>query len=424
MPKTLSPALLMQWLGGSVVPPLPEVTPEQQAKADALAKAWGLRHPTRTAIADAFTGAIDMAKGALVGSDVSSPRSQQFGELLAAGVPVLGMLGKLSKTERVGEAVAEAAPKAIRAFHGSPHDFDHFSLSKIGTGEGAQAYGHGLYFAENEGVARGYKEALSGPQQRGYWSQTDPMTVGGKSYQTPHQFAETFGNPESPEYRGALEAAQAWSHHGSPYLGGGDIAELIARDKTSKNPLARAYGIAAEALQTAHRPTGRMYEVNIHADPNDFLDWDAPLSQQQAQKASKALGDVRPVKQANGYYGVTRVGPDGSGKMIQGINESSAEAAMSRWHSTFEGMSGANANTVLSGIAGDKAAVTEGLKAQGIPGIKYYDQGSRTAGQGTRNYVVFDDKLISIVKKYGVVGALGAGLINQTQADALKKSGY
>jgi len=34
-------------------------------------------------------------------------------------------------------------------------------LSKIGTGEGAQAYGHGLYFAENEGVARSYRDALT-----------------------------------------------------------------------------------------------------------------------------------------------------------------------------------------------------------------------------------------------------------------------
>jgi hypothetical protein len=42
----------------------------------------------------------------------------------------------------------------ILAYHGSPYSFDKFDASKIGTGEGAQAYGHGLYFAENEGVAR------------------------------------------------------------------------------------------------------------------------------------------------------------------------------------------------------------------------------------------------------------------------------
>ena len=44
---------------------------------------------------------------------------------------------------------------AIKAYHGSPYDFERFDMSKIGTGEGAQAYGHGLYFAENhEPMAR------------------------------------------------------------------------------------------------------------------------------------------------------------------------------------------------------------------------------------------------------------------------------
>ena len=37
--------------------------------------------------------------------------------------------------------------KGFTAYHGSPHAFDQFDLSKIGTGEGAQAYGHGMYLA-------------------------------------------------------------------------------------------------------------------------------------------------------------------------------------------------------------------------------------------------------------------------------------
>ena len=48
----------------------------------------------------------------------------------------------------------------IRAYHGSPYDFDRFDMSKIGTGEGAQVYGHGLYFAENEGTAQSYKNGI------------------------------------------------------------------------------------------------------------------------------------------------------------------------------------------------------------------------------------------------------------------------
>ena len=73
--------------------------------------------------------------------------------------------------------IADATDKAmafgggglgIRAYHGSPHDFDAFDLSKIGTGEGAQVYGHGLYFAENP--------AVSG-QGGQYWQSVQESTI-------------------------------------------------------------------------------------------------------------------------------------------------------------------------------------------------------------------------------------------------------
>lgn len=47
------------------------------------------------------------------------------------------------------------------AWHGSPHDHNKFDLSKIGTGEGVQAYGYGLYFAENKEVGEHYRDQLS-----------------------------------------------------------------------------------------------------------------------------------------------------------------------------------------------------------------------------------------------------------------------
>ena len=46
------------------------------------------------------------------------------------------------------------------AWHGSPHDFDEFDLGAIGTGEGNQAHGWGLYFAKNREVAQAYKDVL------------------------------------------------------------------------------------------------------------------------------------------------------------------------------------------------------------------------------------------------------------------------
>ena len=60
-----------------------------------------------------------------------------LGKMAGAGLGLAGALGQV-------------------AYHGSPHLFEKFAMSKIGTGEGAQAFGHGLYFAENPRVAKGY----------------------------------------------------------------------------------------------------------------------------------------------------------------------------------------------------------------------------------------------------------------------------
>lgn len=47
------------------------------------------------------------------------------------------------------------------AWHGSPHDFDTFDLGAIGTGEGNQVHGWGLYFAKDKKVSKQYKDVLS-----------------------------------------------------------------------------------------------------------------------------------------------------------------------------------------------------------------------------------------------------------------------
>ena len=54
------------------------------------------------------------------------------------------------------------------AWHGSPHDFVEFLLSAIGTGEGAQAHGWGLYFAQNRRTSEEYKKRLAKITQEYY----------------------------------------------------------------------------------------------------------------------------------------------------------------------------------------------------------------------------------------------------------------
>lgn len=81
----------------------------------------------------------------------------------------LGVIGPERPSISEGSP-AEAAKNAVppmTAYHGSPHSFDAFDTGKIGIGEGAQSYGHGLYFAENPDVARTYQEKLADAETEG-----------------------------------------------------------------------------------------------------------------------------------------------------------------------------------------------------------------------------------------------------------------
>ena len=87
----------------------------------------------------------------------------------------------------------------------------------------------------------------------------------------------------------------------------------------------------------------------------------------------------------------------------------------------------ANPSKYVPAKGSDFRGQESALRDAGIPGIRYLDQGSRTAGEGSRNFVVFDDKLIRIVKKYGWAGAaamLGMSaddLMSQAQAQQPEK---
>lgn len=76
------------------------------------------------------------------------------------------------------------------AWHGSPHTFESFSLDHIGSGEGYQAYGWGLYFSSKREIADWYRDKLSGGSG---W------TVGGMAiadrWEAQKAFAEMIGEP-------------------------------------------------------------------------------------------------------------------------------------------------------------------------------------------------------------------------------------
>ena len=291
------------------------------------------------------------------------------------GMQAIRLFANAKSSAAPGVLASEASKRVenpIRAYHGSPHDFDKFDLSKIGTGEGAQAYGHGLYFAEREGVARSYRDALGG-QKLSDGSKFDDANPA-------HQAAAYIARTSSKD-----EAIKALVD---------DIAMSRRKyDEAHAQRLMRAKGMLERGEPIPTIGNGKMYEVSINADPNDFLDWDKPLSQ-QSEKVRTAMSQlIGAHDQRWSEYGFKAADETGS-SLYREVNEQAAEKAAG----------GPNANVSLSDsvrlINEAERNNMRVFREAGIPGIKYLDQGSRTAGEGSRNYVVFDDALIEILRKY------------------------
>lgn len=162
------------------------------------------------------------------------------------------------------------------------------------------------------------------------------------------------------------------AYHGSPYeferFDTSKIGTGIGRQRyghgiyfAENEPTAKMYreGLTPESK-------GSMYEVRIKAHPDHFLDWDKPLSDQSEF-----------VKNALNGFSAEQFGSN--------IYESSL---------------------LVPGKYRDKHAASKALLDRGIIGIKYLDANSRSSGNGTHNYVVFDDKLLDIKRRYEMGGAV------------------
>lgn len=251
------------------------------------------------------------------------------------------------------------------AYHGSPHKFDKFDMSKIGTGEGAQAYGHGLYFSEAPSVAKTYQGKVSAMHGSG------KPTISGKpvNWDDPLETAAF----ELSRHNGDREAAAEFFER---TFKKSDVPGILRSDK---------------ALPKVDMP-GSLYKVDITDDAvAKMLDWDKPLSQQpdSVRKAVKTAMDdagVQSYKSPDGmvYMGVGEEQSLRGSDIYKLLTQQSRDGAI---------ISGKNNETTLSAA---QRSAAEYLRALDIPGIRYLDAGSRGKG-GTSNFVLFDDQLPKIV---------------------------
>lgn len=269
------------------------------------------------------------------------------------------------------DAALNAGPSGLLGkivYHGSPHKFDKFDASKIGTGEGAQAYGHGVYLADAEDVARGYQAALGGGDtfMRGKLAHKNGTS----------SLSLKFDYPDAIKTDAEELAADAMSRFGNKRQA---IGYVETRTSAFNGPSPETKKSAIELLSNGaveFKPAGSLYKADL---PDEWipkmLDWDKPLKE-QPKEVQAALAD-EVAKYINRGAKVPS-----AGMIIKSMEYLDKE----------------------TGKFGGPQGIAAKLKGFGVTGIRYLDGGSRGTGQGSYNYVVFPglEDQVKILERNGI----------------------
>jgi hypothetical protein len=319
--KTILPTSedVNKWLDKNVGPVVPPGAPMAKERAG-VAEAGQLAGELTSGPGALIKGAKAGARAAGATAKFVAPKA---GEMLSSYMRRSGMTPELM------------------AYHGTPHTFapepgapmGRFRAEKIGSGEGAQAYGHGLYFAESPGVAGNYRSTLS---------YRDMVREFRKDLPDDADFEEALDIADKIDpKRGAVIKALA----DNDWLGFDYPSQAItAAFKNIDN-----FDASPELLDAINKAKGSLYTVDIPDEMvGKMLDWDKPLIEQSQE-----------IQQLAKQYGLTDPGDLGG--------------------------------DLLSVVGGKRAAGAKILRDAGIPGVRYFDQSTRRGSNKeiTRNIVVF-----------------------------------
>ena len=264
-----------------------------------------------------------------------------------------------------GDCVVVFSDKAVnivnqynqRAWHGTPYDFDAFNLSGIGSGEGNQAHGWGLYFAQDREVSEAYKQIL-GDKGSTVELNGDVWTVNESGdWETTGKIAK-YG--EAIGY--ALDALE---EHGTKNAAISSLQKDLKEGRfrgTYITEAQKAVNILQQGEAKGHKG-GRLLEAEI-PDMDVLLD-EQKSFKEQPEKVKSALSEL-----------ISNTGEDQlSGRL-------------------FKNATGKSIYKILSNLYGDDKKASLKLNEFGVKGITY------KGTQDERCYVVFDDKAIEIRNKY------------------------
>jgi hypothetical protein len=273
---------------------------------------------------------------------------------------------------RAYQPIDAPVPEGARVVQEFP--LGRFDSSKIGTGEGAQAYGRGSYLAESEDLARGYRDQLTKPR-----------------VQRAQRLLSNSGNDVDLAIENAKkEIDRLKSLDLTPETGSSKRESLISLQEEKIAELTKL-------KNTGQMSKGSMYKVNIDADPDELIDWDELIDEQPKKVMDKLQSaDWWPYAE-EGIYDIAGA---------RGENPTGADLV--RW---------------LEQDGQEYAA--EALEDLGVKGIKYADSFTRHKPKDKRsnNYVIFDPRIIEISKKYGIsiplASAVIAGTVTPEEAQAV-----
>jgi len=271
------------------------------------------------------------------------------------------------------------------AWHGTPHRFEKFSTKHIGSGEGAQVYGWGLYFASNEKVARWYKDKLSkekdgpvtvklnGVVQNFYRLDESPQAILTKIiarvalpkdrsafiwekviYDVDKKLENSIKHLNVLKQSGAKENTLGGAIDGVQYWR--DVLRLAKEWEVSKY------------VEVSKPKRGALYKVELAPQEDEYLLWDEPLEEQSKKVRTAVLPTLKEWARIDD--------PDHINYMF--------------------GTSGKGFYSELVSRLGSQSEASAYLYSLGIRGNKYLDGNSRSKGEGHYNYVIFNEDDVEI----------------------------
>lgn len=357
----------MQGFGGLLADTGIPATVERLSYGEPLTTGRGmttrLRPEAQAALMTLAPEAVPIGRAAMAGARAAGRGAmtvgragEQFAERVVPQVMERGGL-----PAQMISAMGQGTQSPMVVYHGSPYRFQRFDPTKIGSGEGAQVYGYGHYVAESPGVAKQYAENVKDMGAiRDINSRLSELARVMSADEVPgayRKYKSDAGRRASEEYD----------------------ALMAQRDIVRTAP-------------------GSLYTIDL-PDPAiaRMLNWDKPLSEQPKEVREAltkiAKGDEQVMRQFR------ELGPNATANQAYAALTQQAVRLKK-----YEGMrSGIPEAEAMPSLAYGQDVASRQLREAGIPGIRYLDQGSRGAGTGTSNFVVFpgEEDLLRIMSVNG-----------------------